>query len=136
MHDRRWVEESGSICKPYAGKNVVPDEKMGFAYVETLERDRHLVLLYTKNADLPVNELDNQVPEMLGGLERRDLTAIYIFTNDGRLCLIGDDGDKRYVKSEFANRNLEKWNKGKEHANRNRKKYEKYNGGRPLFQDW
>jgi predicted transglutaminase-like cysteine proteinase len=114
----------------------VPDEKMGFAYVETRERDRHLVLLYKENADLPVYVLDNQVPEIVSGPERRDLTAIYIFTNDDRLYLIGDDGEKRYVKSEFANRNFEKWTKGKERANRNREKYEKYNGGRPLFQDW
>ena len=114
----------------------VPDEKMGFAYVETRAKERHLVLIYREDVSLPVYVLDNQIPEILSGPERRDLTAIYIFTNDGRIYLIGDDGDKRYVKSEFANRNFEKWNKGKERANRNRKKYEKYNDGRPLFQDW
>ena len=114
----------------------VPDEKMGFAYVETRAKERHLVLIYREDVGLPVYVLDNQIPEILSGPERRDLTAIYIFTNDGRLYLIGDDGGKRYVKSEFANRNFEKWNKGKERANKNRKRYEKYNGGRPLFQDW
>ena len=114
----------------------VPDEKLGFAYVETRAKERHLVLIYRENDTSLVYVLDNQVSEILAGPERRDLTAIYIFTNDGRLFLIGDDGEKRYVKNEFANRNFEKWNKGKERANKNRKMYEKYNGGRPLFQDW
>gem|GEM_PF-6180913 len=69
------------------------------------------------------------------GPERLDFTAIYIFQNDGRLYIIGDDGKKRYVKNEFKNRKFEKWIKGKERANQNHKKYEKFNGGRPLFPD-
>lgn len=90
-----------------------PDEKLGFAHVETRSKERHLVFLYKENAELPVYVLDNQVPEILSAQEKPDLTATYIFTNDGRLYLIGDNGKKRYVKSEFANRNFEKWNKGK-----------------------
>ena len=114
----------------------VPDETLGFAYVETREKERHLVLIYRENAASPVYVLDNQIPEVYIGAKRRDVTAIYIFTNDGRLYIIGDDGKQRFIKNEFADRKLEKWLKGKERANKNRKKYEKYNGGRPLFQDW
>ena len=114
----------------------VPDDSMGFAYLETREKERHMVLIYRENSDSPVYVLDNQSPEVYIGAERRDVTAIYIFQNDGRLYIIGDDGNKRYIKNEFADRKLEKWIKGKERANKNRKSYEKYNGGRPLFPDW
>ena len=107
----------------------VPDENLGFAYVETRQKERHWVLIYRENENSPLYVLDNQETEVMTGPERLDLTAIYIFTNDGRLYLIGDNGEKPYVKSEFANRNFEKWNKGKELANQNSKKYEKYNGG-------
>jgi len=111
----------------------IPDDALGFAYVETREKERHMVLIYKENDASPVYVLDNQVPEVLTGPERRDLTAIYIFQNDGRLYIIGDDGKKRFVKKEFTGRKFEKWATAKERAKENRKKYEKYNGGRPLF---
>jgi predicted transglutaminase-like cysteine proteinase len=111
----------------------IPDDALGFAYVETREKEKHMVLIYKENKDTPVYVLDNQVPEVLTGPERRDLQAIYIFQNDGRLYIIGDDGKKRYVKKEFEGRKFEKWATAKERALENRKKYEKYNGGRPLF---
>jgi predicted transglutaminase-like cysteine proteinase len=113
----------------------VPDDTMGFAYVENPKKERHMVLTYRENENSLVYVLDNQNPEVLTGPERRDLTAIYIFQGDGRLYLIGDDGNKRYLKQEFKGRRFEKWITGKERARENRKKYEKYNGGRPLFPD-
>jgi predicted transglutaminase-like cysteine proteinase len=113
----------------------VPDDAMAFAYVENSEKERHMVLIYRENESSPVYVLDNQAPEVYIGAERRDFTAIYVFQNDGRLYIIGDDGEKRYVKQEFKDRRLEKWITGKERAKQNRKKYEKYNGGRPLFPD-
>jgi predicted transglutaminase-like cysteine proteinase len=113
----------------------VPDNSMGFAYVENQGKERHMVLIYRENENSPVYVLDNEIPEVLTGPERRDLTAIYIFQNDGRLYIIGDDGKKRYVKQEFTGRRFEKWITGKERARENRKKYEKYNGNRPLFPD-
>ena len=113
----------------------VPDNSMGFAYVENQGKERHMVLIYRENENSPVYVLDNQVPEVLTGQERRDLTGIYIFQNDGRLYIIGDDGRKRYVKQEFTGRRFEKWITGKERARKNRQKYEKYNGNRPLFPD-
>jgi len=111
----------------------IPDDSLGFAYVETREKERHMVLVFKENHDSPVYVLDNQNPEVLTGPERRDLHAIYIFQNDGRLYIIGDDGKKRYVKQEFEGRKFEKWAGAKERARENRKKYEQYNGGRPLF---
>ena len=111
----------------------IPDDSLGFAYVETPEGERHMVLIYKQDDATPAYVLDNQVPEILTGPERRDLLAIYIFQNDGRLYVIGDDGEKRYVKKEFTGRRFEKWATAKERARQNRKKYEKYNGGRPLF---
>jgi hypothetical protein len=101
--------------------------------VETSAGERHMVLVFNENDESPWYVLDNQVPEILTGPERRDLLVIYIFQNDGRLYVIGDDGRKRFVKKEFKGRRFEKWVTAKERARKNRKKYEKYNGGRPLF---
>ena len=111
----------------------IPDDALGYAYVETREKERHMVLVYKENEKSPLYVLDNQNPNVLTGPERRDLQAIYVFQNDGKLYIIGDDGKKRSVKKEFTGRRFEKWATAKERARENRKKYEKYNGGRPLF---
>ncbi len=111
----------------------IPDDSLGFAYVETREKERHMVLVFKENDTSPVYVLDNQVPEVLPGPERRDFTAIFIFQNDGRLYVIGDDGKKRFVKKERQGIKLEKWITVKERAKENRKNFEQYNGGRPLF---
>lgn len=111
----------------------IPDDRLGFAYVENRAKERHMVLVFKENADSPMYVLDNENPDVLTGPERQDLLAIYIFQNDGRLYVIGDDGRKRFVKKEFKGRRFEKWATAKERARQNRKKYEKYNGGRPLF---
>ena len=111
----------------------VPDEALGFAYVETRERERHMVLIFKENDVSPVYVLDNQNPKILTGPERSDLHAIYVFQNDGRLYIIGEDGEKRYIKKKFSDRHFEKWEAGKKRAKENRKKYEKYNRGRPLI---
>ena len=111
----------------------ISDDSLGFAYVETREKERHMVLVYKENDKSPLYVLDNQNPNVLTGPERRDLQAIYVFQNDGKLYIIGDDGKKRSVKKEFTGRRFEKWATAKERARENRKKYEKYNKGRPLF---
>lgn len=111
----------------------IPDDALGFAYVETREKERHMVLLYKENDTSPAYVLDNQVPDVKTGPERQDLLAIYVFQNDGKLYVIDDDGKRRSVKKEFTGRRFEKWATAKERAKANRKKYEKYNGGRPLF---
>lgn len=111
----------------------IPDDALGFAYVENRDRVKHMVLIYRENENSPVYVLDNEVPDVLTGPERRDLTAIYIFQNDGRLYIIGDDGKERYVKKEFEGRKFEKWTTAKERARENRQKYKQYNGGRPLL---
>jgi predicted transglutaminase-like cysteine proteinase len=111
----------------------IPDKALGYAYVETREKERHMVLVFKEKDDSPLYVLDNQNPDVLTGQERRDLLAIYIFQNDGRLYIIGDDGKKRYVKKKFTGRRFEKWASAKERARENRKKYEQYNNGRPLL---
>lgn len=111
----------------------IPDHALGFAYVETSDKERHMVLVFKENDDSPVYVLDNQVPDVLPGPERRDLLAIYIFQNDGKLYVIDDDGRKRSVKKEFTGRRFEKWATAKDRARENRKKYEQFNNGRPLF---
>jgi predicted transglutaminase-like cysteine proteinase len=111
----------------------VPDDALGFAYVETRNKERHMVLVFKENDNSPVFVLDNQNPDVLPGTKRRDLLAIYVFQNDGKLYLIDNKGEKRSVKKEFTGRRFEKWATAKERARQNRKKYEKYNGGRPLL---
>jgi len=111
----------------------IPDDALGFAYVETREKERHLVLVFKENENSPLYVLDNQNPDVLTGPERKDLLAIYVFQNDGKLYIIDNKGGKRSVKKEFTGRRFEKWATAKERARENRKKYEKYNGGRPLF---
>lgn len=111
----------------------ISDDALGFAYVETREKERHMVLVFKENENSPLYVLDNQNPDVLPGTERRDLLAIYVFQNDGKLYIIDNKGGKRSVKKEFTGRRFEKWATAKERARENRKKYEKYNGGRPLF---
>ena len=111
----------------------IPDDSLGFAYVETHQKERHMVLVFKENDDSPLYVLDNQNPDVLPGPERQDLLAIYVFQNDGKLYIIDNKGGKRSVKKEFTGRRFEKWDTAKERARENRKKYEKYNGGRPLF---
>ena len=111
----------------------IPDDSLGFAYVETRDKERHMVLVFKENDDSPLYVLDNQVPDVLPGTKRRDLLAIYVFQNNGKLYIIDNKGKKRSVKKEFTGRRFEKWATAKERARENRKKYEKYNGGRPLF---
>ena len=111
----------------------IPDDALGFAYVETREKERHMVLVFKENDASPLYVLDNQVPDVLTGPARKDLLAIYVFQNNGKLYIIDNKGEKRSVKKEFTGRKFEKWATAKERARENRKKYEKYNGGRPLF---
>ena len=111
----------------------IPDDALGFAYVETREKERHMVLVFKENENSPLYVLDNQNPNVLTGPERKDLLAIYVFQNDGKLYIIDNKGGKRSVKKEFTGRRFEKWATAKERARENRKKYEKYNAGRPLF---
>ena len=110
----------------------IPDDALGFAYVETREKERHMVLVFKENDDSPIYVLDNQNPNVVAGPERKDLLAIYVFQNDGKLYIIDNKGGKRSVKKEFTGRRFEKWATAKERARENRKKYETYNGGRPL----
>jgi len=111
----------------------IPDDALGFAYVETRDKERHMVLVFKENKNSPLYVLDNQNPNVVPGPERKDLLAIYVFQNDGKLYIIDNKGEKRSVKKEFTGRRFEKWATAKERARKNRKKYEKYNGGRPLF---
>ena len=111
----------------------IPDDALGFAYVETREKERHMVLVFKENENSPLYVLDNQNPNVLTGPVRKDLLAIYVFQNDGKLYIIDNKGGKRSVKREFTGRRFEKWATAKERVRENRKKYEKYNGGRPLF---
>ena len=112
----------------------IPEDKMGFAYVQTSNGERHMVMVYKDSPEVDSLILDNQHPDVLPSRQRRDLLAIYAFQNNGRLYVIEDDGkNDRKVQGIISDRKLAKWTSLKDRSRKNRKKYEKYNGGRPLF---
>ena len=111
----------------------IPDDKLGFAYVQTSNKERHMVLIYKEAKDIPGMILDNQHPDVVSATKRRDLLAIYAFKNDGTLYLIEDDGkNDRKVKAKIEHKKLAMWASAKDRARKNREYYEKFNAGRPL----
>lgn len=111
----------------------IPDDKMGFAYVQTSDGERHMVMVYKDSPEVDSLILDNQHPDVVPSKKRRDLLAIYAFKNDGTLYVIEDDGrSDRKLKGKIKDKKLAKWVSLKERSRKNRGKYEKYNGGKPL----
>ena len=111
----------------------VPDDKMGFAYVQTSDKERHMVMFYKESPDIPSVILDNQHPDVVSSEKRRDLIAIYAFQNDDTLYVIKDDGKNDRELTVKKDRKLAKWTDIKERSRKNVEKYEKYNAGRPLM---
>jgi len=115
----------------------IPDDKLGFAYVQTSNNERHMVLAYKESPNVPSYILDNQHPDVVSADKRRDLIAIYAFKNDGTLFLIKDDGkNDREVKAKVDHKKLAMWASAKERSRENTAYYEKFNGGRPLVPAW
>ena len=115
----------------------IPDDKLGFAYVQTSNKERHMVMIYKESPDIPAVILDNQHPDVVSAPKRRDLLAIYAFKNDGSFYLIADDGkNDRQVKVKVDHKKLAMWASAKERSRKNTAEYEKYNAGRPLIPDW
>ena len=111
----------------------VPDDKLGFAYVQTSDKERHMVMFYKESPDIPSVILDNQHPDVVSSEKRRDLIAIYAFQNDDTLYVIKDDGKNDRELTVKKDRKLAKWTGLKERSRKNIEKYEKYNAGRPLM---
>ena len=115
----------------------IPDDKLGFAYVQTSNKERHMILVYKESKDIPVVVLDNQHPDVVSATKRRDLLAIYAFQNDGTLYLIKDDGkNDRKIKMKVEHKKLEMWASAKKRSWKNQKYFEKFNAGRPLIPEW
>ena len=115
----------------------IPDDKLGFAYVQTSSKERHMILIYKEAKNIPGLILDNQNPDVLSAKKRRDLLAIYAFKNDGTLYLITDDGKSdRKVKAKIEDKKLAKWASAKERSRKNTAYYEQFNAGRPLVPKW
>jgi predicted transglutaminase-like cysteine proteinase len=115
----------------------IPDDKLGFGYVQTSNKERHMILVYKEAKNIPGMILDNQHEDVLPATKRRDILAIYAFKNDGSLYLIEDDGkNDRKLKVKVENKKLAKWASAKERSRKNTAYYEKFNGGRPLIPDW
>lgn len=111
----------------------IPAVKLGFAYVQAADKERHMVLFYKESPDIPSVILDNQRPDVVSSEKRRDLIAIYAFQNDDTLYVIKDDGKNDREITVKKDRKLSKWTDIKERSRKNIEKYEKYNAGRPLI---
>jgi predicted transglutaminase-like cysteine proteinase len=115
----------------------IPDDKLGFAYVQTSNKERHMVMIYKEAKGIPGMILDNQHPDVVPAPKRRDLLAIYAFKNDGSFYLIADDGKSdRKVKAKVDHKKLAMWASAKERSRKNTAYYEQFNAGRPLIPDW
>jgi predicted transglutaminase-like cysteine proteinase len=115
----------------------IPDDKLGFGYVQTSNKERHMILVYKDAQGIPGMILDNQHEDVLPANKRRDILAIYAFKNDGTLYLIEDDGkNDRKLKAKIEDKKLAKWASAKERSRKNTAYYEQFNAGRPLVPDW
>ncbi len=115
----------------------IPDDKLGFGYVQTSNKERHMILVYKEAKNIPGLILDNQHPDVVSAPKRRDLLAIYAFKNDGSFYLIADDGKSdRKVKAKVDHKKLAMWASAKERSRKNTAYYEQFNAGRPLVPDW
>ena len=115
----------------------VPDEHMGFAHVITSEKEHHMVLLYRASENDRVLILDNKDPDVKTAQDRPDLIGVYIFTNDGTVFTIKDEGDaRRSVKDTLEDKRLEKWQTAKARSRENTESYIPFNDGKPLAPDW
>ena len=103
----------------------IPDDKLGFVYVQTTNSDRRMVLAYKENKNATSMILDNQHEDVLSAKKRRDILAIYAFKNDGTLFLITDDGKSdRKLKAKIEDKKLAKWASAKERSRKNTAYYE------------
>jgi predicted transglutaminase-like cysteine proteinase len=88
----------------------IPDDKLGFAYVVTAQKERHMVLAYKPSSDKDSYILDNQHPDVVPAKKRTDLIAVYAFKNDGTLFVIKDKGNAdRSLIAKKEDQRLQKW---------------------------
>ncbi|WP_136809005.1 transglutaminase-like cysteine peptidase [Desulfosediminicola flagellatus] len=113
------------------------DDSMGFAYVITAKKERHIVMVYKSAPDKESLILDNLHPDVVTAKERKDLMAVYAFKNNGDLFVIKDEGNgNRSVLAKKENSTLQKWLTVKKRARENTASYLPFNGGKPLIPEW
>ena len=115
----------------------IADDKLGFVYVVTSNREYHMALAYKESPNKDSLILDNLHQEIVPSAMRKDLVAVYAFKNDGTLFVIKDKGNgQRSVLKKKAGAPLQKWFTAKERARENYKSYLPYNNGNPLLPAW
>ena len=115
----------------------IPDDHMGFAHVVTTQNEHHMILVYQASEKEPAFILDNQNPDVKKAKERKDLIAVYVFQNNGKIFIIKDEGDaKRTVKATKENQRLQKWLTAKERSKSNTESFVAFNNGQSLIPDW
>ena len=115
----------------------VPDDNMGFAHVINSQGEHHMVLIYKASDQDESVILDNQHPEVRPASQRPDLTAVYVFQNDGTIFTIKDEGNaQRSLKETLKGKNIKKWTTAKERSRENTESFIPFNNGKPLAPDW
>lgn len=117
----------------------ITKEHLRLAYVKIKATgENHMVLLYIANPSAPTAQqeayvLDNYVPEIKRGNERKDLLGIYFTDADGNVVLLDDKDGKRSIKGEYKERKIRKLEDLKGKIAQDRKKFQEINDGRPLL---
>ena len=92
-----------------------------------------MVLVWTNDDRTESLVLDNYVKTIKNAKDRMDLQAIFLTDVDGNLVLLNDDGKKRSIKAEISAKKMQKMETVKQRIVENRKRYEQYNDGKPLY---
>jgi len=119
----------------------IPRDKLRLSYVKVKATgENHMVLAYVDNIDIPREErlaftwvLDNLDTRLLKAEERKDLLAIYATDAEGNVVFIKDTGKDRSILDVRKNVTMSKLEEMKEKTEKELKRYQEINDGRPLL---
>ena len=113
----------------------IPKKNLALAYVRVKRTNEpHIVLLYIKNPDLPIEKrsslvLDSYIKTIQKGSDRNDLWAIYATDTDGTVVLFLDNGVERTIKGVYKGKKHRKLDDLKERIKEDIRLFKKLNGG-------
>lgn len=117
----------------------VSNDHLRLAYVVVKKTgEKHMVLLYVTNPQMSPDKwnvmvLDNLVPEVKKGSQRRDLIAVFVTDARGNVALIADNGKERKVKGGLQQRRMRRLEDLKKNIVENRAKIKELNDGIALW---
>jgi predicted transglutaminase-like cysteine proteinase len=117
----------------------VPNENLRLAYAKVKRTgESHMVLLYVERPQLPPAQqrplvLDNFIQEIKPGLERSDLTAVYVVDINNNVIVFDDDGSDRSIADTVEKAKFQKLDKIKQQIAASNQKFKELNGGVLLY---